>query len=55
MTGIQIPSVMRTFKPDVAAELLTSCFKKHHGLFVPEERTELNIPKKGFVLRYSLK
>jgi len=41
-------------KPDVAAELLTACFKKNHGLFVPAERTELNIPKKGFVLRYSL-
>ncbi len=41
-------------KPDVAAELLTACFEKHHGLFVPDDRTELNIPKKGFVLRYSL-
>src|ERR1035438_9230094 len=41
-------------KLDVAADLLTACFKKHHGLFVPDDRTELNIPKKGFVLRYSL-
>ncbi len=40
--------------PDVAAELLTECFEKNHGLFVPDDRTELNIPKKGFVLRYSL-
>lgn len=39
---------------DVAAELLTACFEKNHGLFVPADRTELNIPKKGFVLRYSL-
>jgi hypothetical protein len=41
-------------KPDVAAELLTGCFQKNHGLYVPDDRTELNIPKKGFVLRYSL-
>jgi len=41
-------------KPDVAAELLTACFQKNHGLYVPDDRTELNIPKKNFVLRYSL-
>jgi len=43
-----------SLKTDVAAELLTACFQKNHGLFVPDDRTELNIPKKGFVLRYSL-
>jgi hypothetical protein len=41
-------------KVDVAADCLESTFEKNHGLFVPEGRTELNIPKKGFVLRYSL-
>jgi len=41
-------------KPDVSADLLTACFDKNHGLYVPDDRTELNIPKKGFVLRYSL-
>lgn len=41
-------------KPDIAAELLSACFQKNHGLYVPDDRTELNIPKKGFVLRYSL-
>ena len=43
-----------TLKTEVAAELLSSCFQKNHGLYVPDDRTELNIPKKGFVLRYSL-
>lgn len=41
-------------KSDVAAELLTERFHENHGLFVPDDRIELNIPKKGFVLRYSL-
>lgn len=40
--------------PKVAGEILKSSFEEHHGLFVPEERLELNIPKRGFVLRYSL-
>jgi hypothetical protein len=40
--------------PQVATELLNASFEKNHGLFEPEHRTELNIPKKGFVLRYSL-
>lgn len=40
--------------PDIAAELLRDSFERNHGLFVPEGRTELNIPKPGFVLRYSL-
>jgi hypothetical protein len=41
-------------KTDVAADLLTACFTGNHGLYIPDDRTELNIPKKGFVLRYSL-
>lgn len=43
-----------TLKLDVVADYLQSSFESNHGLFVPEGRTELNIPKKGFVLRYSL-
>ena len=39
---------------DVATELLESRLAKGDGLFMPDGRTELNIPKKGFVLRYSL-
>ena len=39
---------------DVAAALLQESFERNHGLFVPEGRTELNIPKPGFSLRYSL-
>lgn len=41
-------------KPELFGEFLTKSFEDNHGLFVPEGRTELNIPKKGFVLRYSL-
>lgn len=41
-------------KPEVIGDFLSSSFDENHGLFVPEGRTELNIPKKGFVLRYSL-
>ena len=40
--------------PNVAAGLLSKSFEDNHGLWVPEDRTELNIPKKGFILRYSL-
>jgi len=40
--------------PEVAGSILETSFEAHHGLFVPEERLELNIPKRGFVLRYSL-
>jgi hypothetical protein len=40
--------------PKVAASLISKSFEDNHGLWVPEDRTELNIPKKGFVLRYSL-
>ena len=39
---------------DIATELLQESFERNHGLFVPEGRTELNIPKPGFALRYSL-
>jgi len=39
---------------NTAAELLSESIERNHGLFVPEGRTELNIPKPGFVLRYSL-
>ena len=41
-------------KPEVITEFLSNSFEENHGLFMPEGRTELNIPKKGFVLRYSL-
>ncbi|MCC5849709.1 MAG: RNA-directed DNA polymerase [Verrucomicrobia bacterium] len=40
--------------PDISGGILESSFENHHGQFVPEERLELNIPKRGFVLRYSL-
>ena len=40
--------------PDVAGELLNQCLERNHGLYVPDAATTLNIPKKGFVLRYSL-
>lgn len=40
--------------PEVAGVILETSFEAHHGLFGPEERLELNIPKRGFVLRYSL-
>ena len=32
--------------PNVAAGLLSKSFEDNHGLWVPEDRTELNIPKK---------
>lgn len=41
-------------KPEVAAGILVETFEENHGLFIPEGRIELNIPKMGFVLRYSL-
>jgi Reverse transcriptase (RNA-dependent DNA polymerase) len=40
--------------PEIASDLLAQAFERGHGLYGPETRTELNIPKKGFVLRYSL-
>jgi len=40
--------------PEIAGNLIESCFETHHGLYVPDTRVELNIPKQGFVLRYSL-
>lgn len=41
-------------KTDVAAASLADNFERNHGIFVPEDRTELSIPKQGFVTRYSL-
>jgi hypothetical protein len=36
------------------AEELTKAIEESNGRFAPEPRVELNVPKKGFVLRYSL-
>src|SRR5208282_4282062 len=36
------------------AEAITTAIESNNGLFEPEPRVELNVPKKGFVLRYSL-
>lgn len=41
-------------RPEVVAGLLESSFHSNHGLIIPSDRAELNIPKKGFVLRYAL-
>ena len=43
-----------TLEPDVIAAAIKDALDANDGLFVPDSRTELNIPKKGFVLRYSL-
>lgn len=40
--------------PNTVAEAITGAIEGNNGLFPPERRIELNIPKKGFVLRYSL-
>lgn len=39
---------------EVVAEAITSAIDRNDGLFQSEGRAELNVPKQGFVLRYSL-
>jgi len=39
---------------DTVSQALLEAIERDNGVFLPEQRTELNIPKKGFVLRYSL-
>ena len=41
-------------EPDAISKAITAAITDNDGLFLPGSRTELNIPKKGFVLRYSL-
>jgi Reverse transcriptase (RNA-dependent DNA polymerase) len=41
-------------RPDVLGDFFKTSFEQNHGLYVPEGRTELDIPKKGFVCRYAL-
>ena len=41
-------------EPDTIAKTIIDTVNSNDGLFVPGSRAELNIPKKGFVLRYSL-
>jgi len=43
-----------TLKLEVIFEYLTSNFERHNGLYIPGGRYVLNVPKKGFTLRYSL-
>ncbi len=40
--------------PEGIAEGVKNSIEANNGLFMPEPRKELNIPKRGFVLRYSL-
>lgn len=41
-------------EPDAISEAIVASINANDGLFLPGSRAELNIPKKGFVLRYSL-
>ena len=41
-------------KPEIISEYLTQCLERHDGHYIPEKRYVLNVPKKGFTLRYSL-
>lgn len=43
-----------TLEPEVISEAIAESLNSNDGLYVPGSRAELNIPKKGFVLRYSL-
>lgn len=43
-----------TLETDSIAEAIVEAVNENDGVFIPGSRTELNIPKKGFVLRYSL-
>ncbi len=40
--------------PNTVSDALLEAIDRENGVYCPEQRTELNIPKKGFVLRYSL-
>ncbi|MHB8066401.1 MAG: RNA-directed DNA polymerase [Desulfobaccales bacterium] len=43
-----------TLEPELISEAIVESINANDGLYVPGCRAELNIPKKGFVLRYSL-
>jgi hypothetical protein len=43
-----------TLEPDAIAEAIVSAIDSNDGLFPAGSRAELNVPKRGFVLRYSL-
>ncbi len=43
-----------SLEAELISAAITESLESNDGLFVPGNRAELNIPKKGFVLRYSL-
>jgi retron-type reverse transcriptase len=43
-----------TLKPDIISEFLNRNIEKNNGRYIPENRYVLDVPKKGFTLRYSL-
>ena len=43
-----------TLEAEVISEAIAESLDSNDGLFLPGNRAELNVPKKGFVLRYSL-
>lgn len=43
-----------TLEPQIISEAIVKSIESNDGLYIPGLRAELNIPKKGFVLRYSL-
>jgi hypothetical protein len=43
-----------TLEPDAIADAIASAINSNDGIFPAGSRAELNVPKRGFVLRYSL-
>jgi len=43
-----------TLKAEIISEFLNRNIEKNNGRYIPEDRFVLNVPKKGFTLRYSL-